>query len=297
MSSLSEVDRLETSADRSTEDDVDVQSNVSGGGVRRRIGVVAAQVALIGAFLAAWQWLPTVNALSEWTPVFDRVFVSSPETVATRLHDLLLSRGADAETPIWSYLWSTISASLLGLGIGLGLGAAFGLVLGSSRLTSDILRPFMVAMNATPRIALIPIVMIIFGPTFKASVLVSVMVTFFIAFFNAYEGARTVTPQLIHNATILGASRWQVMRHIRLPYVLAWTIAALPLAATFSLTTVVVGELLIGSPGLGRLLGVATSNADATFTFALVILLTVVALLTVAGADLITKRLLHWWGK
>ena len=263
--------------------------------VPRRVWITAVQLAVLVLFLAAWQWLPTIPWLSEKSHVFDSFFVSSPSKIFQRLRDLF--SGQQSVTPIWTYIWNTISASTLGLVIGMSLGAAFGLFLGSSAVLSDILRPFLVALNAIPRIALIPIVVVLFGPTTLGSITVSVMVTFFVAFFNAYEGARSVSPPLLQNAALLGASRAGIMRYVRLPYVLAWTIAALPLAATFSVIAVVTGELLIGAPGLGLLLGNATSTADATLTFSLVIILSVLGLVTVLIADRISKRVLHWWAK
>jgi NitT/TauT family transport system permease protein len=264
---------------------------------RRRAGILAAQVLLVAAVLCAWEWLPQIDWLADRSHIFDPFFISSPSRVGTRLYDLLAGRGADEHVPIWHYTWNTLASSMLGLLIGLFAGGLLGLLLGSSKVASDILRPFVVAMNAIPRIALIPIVMILFGPTFQSSVVVAVMITFFIGFFNAYEGARTVAPQLIQNAVILGASRTKVMLNIRMPYVLAWTIAALPLAATFSLTTVVFAELLVGSPGLGRQLGIATNYLDSTLTLALAVMLSVMGVLVVIAADLVTKRVLHWWGK
>jgi NitT/TauT family transport system permease protein len=261
----------------------------------RRLQITGIQLALLLLFLAAWQWLPSIPWLASQSHVFDSFFVSSPSKIAQRLGELF--SGQDSVTPIWTYIWNTISASTIGLVIGMCLGGAFGLLLGSSALLSDIFRPFLVALNAIPRIALIPIVVVLFGPTTLGSITVSVMVTFFVAFFNAYEGARSVAPQLIQNATLLGAGRGGIMRHVRLPYVMAWTIAGLPLAATFSVIAVVTGELLIGAPGLGLLLGNATSTADATLTFSLVIILSTLGLVTVLIADQISRRVLHWWAK
>jgi NitT/TauT family transport system permease protein len=263
--------------------------------VARRLWITGIQLGLLLIFLAAWQWLPSIPWLARQSHVFDSFFVSSPTKIAQRLRELFA--GQDSVTPIWTYIWNTISASTIGLAIGMSLGAAFGLLLGSSAVLSDIFRPFLVALNAIPRIALIPIVVVLFGPTNLGSITVSVMVTFFVAFFNAYEGARSVAPQLIQNAGLLGAGRAGIMRHVRLPYVVAWTIAALPLAATFSVIAVVTGELLIGAPGLGLLLGNATSTADATLTFSLVIILSVLGLVTVLTADQISRRVLHWWAK
>jgi NitT/TauT family transport system permease protein len=263
--------------------------------LRRRLWITAIQLSLLVSFLAAWEWLPTVPWLANQSHVFDSFFVSAPSRVVHRLGDLLL--GQNSVTPVWDYVWNTISSSTIGLVIGMCLGAGMGLLLGSSRLLSDVFRPFLVAFNAIPRIALIPIVVVLFGPTSLGSISVSVMVTFFVVFFNAYEGARSVAPQLIQNVELLGAGRTGVMRYVRLPYVMAWTIAALPLAATFSVIAVVTGELLIGAPGLGFLLGQATQTADATLTFSLVIILSVVGLGTVLIADQVSKRVLHWWAK
>ncbi|HEV7679854.1 MAG TPA: ABC transporter permease subunit [Candidatus Dormibacteraeota bacterium] len=261
----------------------------------RRLWITLAQLALVAAFLAAWQWLPTIPWLAEKSHVFDSFFVSSPSKIVARLRDLFF--GPPGVTPIWTYIWNTMSASTLGLVIGLTLGGVLGLILGSSAVLSDIFRPFLVALNAIPRIALIPIVVVLFGPTSLGSITVSVMVTFFVAFFNAYEGARSVAPPLIQNAQVLGAGRAAIMRYVRLPYVIAWTVAALPLAATFSVISVVTGELLIGAPGLGLLLGNATSTADATLTFSLVVILSALGVVTVLIADQISKRVLHWWAK
>jgi NitT/TauT family transport system permease protein len=261
----------------------------------RRLWVTLAQLALVAAVLAAWQWVPTIPGLAERNHIFDSFFVSSPSRIFLRLRDLFV--GQNAGTPIWTYIWNTMSASTLGLVIGMVLGAALGLLLGSSGLLSDIFRPFLVALNAIPRIALIPIVVVLFGPTAMGSITVSVMVTFFVAFFNAYEGARSVAPQLIQNAQVLGAGKGAIMRHVRLPYVIAWTVAALPLAATFSVISVVTGELLIGARGVGLLLGNATSTADATLTFSLVVILSALGVVTVLVADQISRRVLHWWAK
>jgi NitT/TauT family transport system permease protein len=263
-------------------------------GLRRRTLVWLFRVALLVIVLAAWQWLPTVSWLSTRYNIFDRFFVSSPSEIGSSLWNLMFG---ESNTPIWSYTWHTMSASIVGLVIGMVLGGLFGLALGSSPLASEIFRPFIVALNATPRIAFIPIVVLLWGASLTGSVVVSLMITFFVAFFNAYEGARTVSPPLIQNATVLGASKYSIMWHIRLPYVLAWTLASLPLAATFSVVTVVTGEVLIGSPGLGRLLVTATSTANATLTFVLVVVLAVLGFALVTVAELLTRRLLHWWGK
>lgn len=269
------------------------------GGLRRllggRLGIIAAQAVVLGLTLAAWQWLPSIQWLSDQSKVFDRYFVSSPSLIAERLWNLLFSPELRGLT--WEYIWLTVNASLVGLVIGMVSGGVLGLAVAANDWMSSVFHPFAVALNAIPRIALIPVIVVVLGPTFQASVMISVIVVFFIAFFNAFEGARTVSPNLTNNARIMGASGLQIMRRVRAPYAAAWTMASLPLAGTFSVIAVITGEILTGSGGLGSLIVRSTSTADATLTFAVVVLLSLIGVAVVGVAGQIKSRVLHWWGK
>jgi NitT/TauT family transport system permease protein len=256
--------------------------------------VIVLQVAILVVFLTAWQFLPQVTALRGSVYFLDPYFISSPPKVA--LEVIALANGANGIAPIWPYAQRTLLATLVGTLIGMSLGAFIGLFLGSSIFWNRVLRPYIVGINAVPRIALIPIVAVVAGPTLAASIVIAILVVFFVAFFNAYEGARTVPVDQIRNAQLLGATRPQVMIRIRMPYALAWTLAAFPLGVTFGLLTVVTGELLTGYAGLGRLIELATVSGDSTLTFGTVVYVTIFGLAIVGGAEFIKRRVLHWWG-
>lgn len=261
----------------------------------RRARVRLTQAGIVAVALLGWQFLPQISALQDVSKAFDPYFVSSPALVAHKLGDLFT--GADGSPLIWSYVFPTVLASLLGTVIGMVLGALCGLVLSNFAFASETLRPFIIAINATPRVALVPIIVIVFGPTLGSSVIVSVLVVFFVAFFNAYEGGTSVREELVQNARLLGAGDWKVLTTIRLPFVMAWTLAGLPLAVTFAVITVVTAEILTGYPGLGSLLLQASTTADSSLTFAVVLVLAVVGVVIVVAADAVRNRILHWWGK
>jgi NitT/TauT family transport system permease protein len=258
-------------------------------------GVLFIQTSIVVAVLAAWEYLPKIHALSSRTHLLDPFFISSPSMVAHRLGELIW--GDQSTTPLLSYAWNTISSALLGLVLGMLAGILVGMLLGSVKFLSDIFRPFIIFLNTIPKVAIIPIILLLCGPTFKGTLLTAVMTVFIVTFFNAYAGAQSVQPHLIQNATLLGAKRHHVMFRVRFPYVVAWTVSILPLAATYSIIMVVTAEILIGVPGLGRLISNATTAADATLTFSLVVILALVGSITVGVASLITRRYLHWWAK
>lgn len=262
--------------------------------MRARSPVWLTQIALLLVFLLAWQYLPQIPALKATSHVFDSYFVSSPVRIAKELGNLMT--GSEGSPLIWGYVWSTVYASLLGTLIGMVAGAAFGLVLSNFRFLSEVMRPFVIGMNAVPRIALVPIIVIVFGPNQVSCVIISVLVVFFVAFFSAYEGGTSVRQELVQNARLLGASNWRILTAIRLQFVLAWTLASLPLSVTFAVISVVTAEILTGVPGMGSLLGTAAVTGNAALTFGVVIMLAVVGVIITLAADAIRGRVLHWWG-
>jgi NitT/TauT family transport system permease protein len=263
---------------------------------RRLIGngpVLLGQLAILAAILAAWQFLPEIGALRSASSVFNPFFVSSPQRVFEELVDL--ASGSHGAPSVWPYLWQTVKSTILGLAIGVALGASVGLLLSNSPAARRVLSPFIVVLNATPRIALIPIFVIIAGPTTTASVLTAVAVVFFLVFYNAYSGGLAVPREVLQNARLLGASRIELMRTVRLPYVLVWTFASLPNAISFGLVAVVTAELLTGQLGMGSLLESSISSVDATLTFAVVVILAAAGVIAVTAAEAARKRALHWW--
>lgn len=258
----------------------------------RRAWIWVLRAAVVAVLLLAWQFLPSIGWLSDHLRFFDRFFISSPADVARKVGDMLTGGGG---TPvIWPYLEATVGATLLGSAIGIVLGMLAGLATSSNKTLGDVLGFFIVAANSVPRIALIPIVVLLAGIGFATSVTATVMVVFFLAYFNAFEGGQRVPVAILDNATVMGTSRARVMQRIRFPYVVLWTSAAIPNAVSFGLITTVTTELLSGARGVGQLLLVAISNLDATGTFAVVVFLSVVGLVLLSASDWLKRRILHW---
>lgn len=242
-------------------------------------------------FLLVWEYAPHWQGLKDRVHWVDPFFISSPSRVYHELDYLFTgTRGPS----VWPYLENTLKGTFLGTAIGLAIGLAAGAILSDNPRLAQIVAPFITMLNSIPRIALIPIVVLIVGPTLQASIISAVLVVTFIAFFNALQGGRSVPVNVLQNARLLGANRRQVMLRVRFPYVLMWTFAALPNAIAFGLLTVVTAELLTGSQGMGNLVFSATTNVDATLSFAVVVILSFVGVVIVSVMERLKRRLLHW---
>jgi len=243
--------------------------------------------------LAAWQWVPSIPRIARTLAFEDPFFISSPSRVAVELYDLFT--GAHGTPPIWDPLYRTVATAVTGAALALVVGAGFGLVCSNWSLVNRVVRPYVVLFNAFPKVALIPIIVLVVGSSVTADTTTAFIIVFFLVFFNAYEGGSSVVPEMLDNARILGAGWRDQMLLVRWPFVTAWTFAALPNAIAFGLVGTVTAELFTGGAGIGQVLIVALNTSNADLTFAVAVVLGAVGVTATLTADAVRRRLLHWW--
>jgi NitT/TauT family transport system permease protein len=255
--------------------------------------VLLLRVAIVVVGLALWEFVPRIPGIRDVMPVFDPFFISAPTRLAVELWNL--TTGAAGQASIWEPLTMSVSTALAGTLLGALVGIFAGLAVSNWPLLDAVSRPFLVVLNAIPRIALIPIIVLIVGGSWKAGVLTSGIIVFFLIFYNAHAGASSVSLQTIQNAELLGSSKWRVMFKVRFPYALAWTMAQAPNAVAHGLVGTITGELFIGGRGMGYLLALAIDNQNATLLFGIVTFLAVIGVILVLGSSWLSRKLLPWW--
>jgi NitT/TauT family transport system permease protein len=199
-----------------------------------------------------------------------------------------------ASGEIWAHLWVTLVETMLAFFIGTVFGVIIGLWLALSPITSAILDPYIKGFNAMPRIILAPIFAVWFGLGIASKVALGVTLVFFIVFFNVYQGVREVSPNVLANARILGASPRQLLRHVYLPSALSWVFASLHNSVGLAFVGAVVGEYLGSASGVGYLILQAEGVFDINTVFAGILLLTGFALVLDWVVGLVERRLMVW---
>jgi NitT/TauT family transport system permease protein len=260
---------------------------------RHRIEIHSWQVVIVVVVLAAWEWLPQIPGAKGTAPVLDRFFISSPSAIIRQIW--YLAAAAHNVPSIWPALGRTVITSVVGTVAAIIIGGLAGLLLGNYRSLAEIFAPFISALNAVPRIALIPVIVLIAGSSSVADAVTGFTVVFFLVFFSAFEGSRGVAYEMTEMMRIFGASRTGIMFRVRLPYAGAWVFVNLPNIISHGLVGVVTAELFSGGSGMGNLLVTAVDTADSTLTFGLVFYLALVGLILILGAGLLRDRLLSWW--
>jgi NitT/TauT family transport system permease protein len=173
-------------------------------------------------------------------------------------------------------------------------GLVIGLWLALNPVASALCDPYIKALNSMPRVILAPIFSVWFGLDIASKVALGVTLVFFIVFFNVYQGVREVSPTVLANARILGASQRQLLRHVYVPSATSWVFASLHNSVGLAFVGAVVGEYLGSSRGVGYLILQAEGTFDINTVFAGILVLTAFALVLDYIVGLAEKRLMVW---
>lgn len=272
----------ESEFEAETEDQILARSRK--GTRRRRTRIWNLRIALVLLWLGAWELTASL-----W---IDPFFYSKPSLIWNRLVEWF-TQGTQFGS-VWLQIYTTVQEAVIGFVMGTVAGVVLGVLLGRSRYWSEVLAPFIKALNAVPRIVLASLFIIWFGLGLSSKVATVVVLVFFAVFFNAFTGAREVDGNIINNARILGASRTRILTSIVLPSATSWILSSLHTAFGFALIGAVVGEYAGSSKGLGLLISNAQGTFDAAGIYAGMIIITVVALLAEWVIGVAEARLLKW---
>ena len=259
-----------------------------------RLRVLAWQVLILAVVLVGWQYLTGIKAVSRTPGLYwiDPFFISRPSAIAERFVYLMSPR---VRLTIWQMALSTVQSTVWGFLAGVSTGFVAGLVLGRSDRLARVFQPYIVAFNSLPRIALVPLITMIFGFGLLAKIVLAWSIVFFIVFFNTFQGARSVDADLIHSARFLGASERQIMTSVIVPSALAWTFASLTPSISFALIGVV-GEFIGGESGggLGYLIIQSLGTLNAADMMVALFVLGAIGIVMALGIKQLEARLLQW---
>ena len=257
--------------------------------------LLAWQLVLLLALFGTWHVLTTPGLIA---PIFFEneqqaaFFFGEPIKIFARVWDWFV-RSAD----IYEHLGVTLIETVLAFSIGTLAGLAMGMWLALSPVVGAILDPYIKALNSMPRVILAPIFSVWFGLGIASKVALGVTLVFFIVFFNVYQGVKEVSPVVLANARMLGASHRQLLRHVYLPSATSWVFSSLHTSVGLAFVGAVVGEYLGSSRGVGYLILQAEGTFDINTVMAGILVLTVFALVLDWAVGSIERKLMKWQPK
>lgn len=244
-----------------------------------------AMLALLLAFLAVWQLVYSFDLISQ-------IILSSPmDTISDMVFvgGNLLTGGY-----MLAALWVTTQEVLAGFALATIIGFLLGLLVGETTFGERVVMPYLVAINAMPKVAFAPLFVSWLGFGIASKVALAA----FIALFPVIVGTATGLYAADKNALTLfrsmGAGRWQTLLSLKLPAGMPHFFAGLKNAAVLAVVGAVVGEFLGGGKGFGELIRIAASQLQTPRVFSLIIYLSLLGLGTFGTIVWLQRRLIFW---
>lgn len=241
-------------------------------------------VVVVLAILAFWQ------AAVSWWQLLPASFLPPPTAVGEAFGELL------ARDTFWEAISFSLVNMLIGVAIAVVVGVSVGLAVGWFPLLRLSVAPFIWLLYTTPKVALAPVIILVFGLGVESKVVLVFLLAVFPILLNTLEGVETVSPSLINASRVFGVNGVALGRKVILPSTFPFILAGLQRGAVLGFTGEILGEFLGGSRGIGHILQISVYDYSLDLALA-VVLVTII----VANALLITinvmRRVLAPWSK
>jgi sulfonate transport system permease protein len=247
---------------------------------KRRVDLALA-IATPVLLIALWQ----LAAEENW---IDPQIFTPPSGIASAAGSLA-SSGV-----LFSDLGVTVARLLVGYVIGAAAGILVGILLGLTRPLRAALSPLFTALYAVPQIALLPLLLVIFGVGETAKVLTVVLVTFFVLQINASAAVRAIDPRILEAATAYKATGPKLFRHVVLPACLPAIFTGLRVSIALGLVVITATEFVASNNGLGFLVWNSWQLFEPNDMYVGLVVIALVGVILTAVISLLERVSLPW---
>ncbi len=237
--------------------------------------------AIFVIFLVFWE-------VAARTGLIDPFIGSSPFRVASTIARLYTSGD------LFMHIGITLFETVIGFVLGTLLGTLVAILFWWSKTVSRILDPYLVVLNALPKIALGPILIVWFGSGIKSIIVMGLFISLIVTIMSVLAGFNEISDEKQLLMRTLGAKKLQILTMVVLPASVPTIISALKISVGMSWVGVIVGEYLVSRSGLGYLIVYGGQVFKLDLVMASIAVLCVLAALMYYGVSYAEKRLVQW---
>jgi NitT/TauT family transport system permease protein len=237
------------------------------------------QIVIFLLFFSSWE----ISSQKRW---IDPLLFSSP----SKIWDLFLEKLQDGS--LMSNLGVTLTETIFGFILGTLLGTLLAALLWWSPMLSKIVDPYLVILNAMPKVALGPILIVALGPGYPSIIAMGAIISVIITTIVVYTSFKEVDPNYLKVLQTFGATRLQCFKEAILPASFPTIISTLKVNVGLSWVGVIVGEFLVSSRGLGYFIIYGFQVFNFTLVFLSLLVIAVVATIMYQLVELLEKKLI-----
>jgi ABC-type nitrate/sulfonate/bicarbonate transport system permease component len=194
----------------------------------------------------------------------------------------------------WTALGQTVAGWAIGLSVAVVAGVVIGILIGSNPALRSATGSTIEFLRPIPSVALIPLAVLLYGTQMRSTLILVIYASFWQMLIQVIHGVQDVDPVAADTARSYRFGFARRVRSLIWPTALPYVVTGFRLAAAVALVLEITGELVIGTPGLGKLIGVAQSSGAVPSMYALVIVTGGLGVIVNLIARAAERRLLRW---
>jgi ABC-type nitrate/sulfonate/bicarbonate transport system permease component len=262
-------------------------ADTAGSRARRRLRRDGALLPVAGIVVALglWQAVAAMHFLGIWTN-----YISDPVSTVKAGYDMT------ASGELWANAKNSLSAFGIGFALSVGIGIPIGMLMGWNRTVRQLLEPPMMALNATPRLALLPVIVVWLGIGVKSTVVVVFLDAVIPVIVNGMAGIRDVDVKLVQVARSFGAGRRELFAKVLLPASTPALLTGVRLGVSRGVLGVIVAQLYVSTVGIGYLISNYGEQFQVDQIMFLVLLVAVFAYVINLALARLERRFESWRG-
>ena len=247
---------------------------------REKWKIALLRISILVIFIGVWE----VAAHMKW---IDPFLTSSPSRIVNSIVDFV--KGGTLMTHVWVTCYETI----LGFTLGTILGVLISVMLWSSKTISKVLDPYLVVLNALPKVALAPIIIFWVGNGVSAIIVITLLISIVTTIISISTGFNEVDSGKLLLMKTFGASKIQILTHLIFPSSIPTIISSLKINVGLSWVGVIMGEFLVAREGLGFLIVYGGQIAQLDMVMMSIVILSIIAFLMYGMVALLEMKIVN----
>jgi NitT/TauT family transport system permease protein len=218
----------------------------------------------------------------------DPLLFSPPSVVLVEFRDLLATGRLQDAAII------TMQALFLGYFLAVLCGIPFGIAMGVLPRLGDILQPYLYAIFSTPRVVVVPLIVVWFGIGFEARLFLVFFWSAIAISVNTAQGVRNANPELVEVARSFRVSRTQLARHVLIPGAIPFVLAGLRIGAERAIVGVIIAEMFLQIVGLGGIIREGSADLEPARMLCAVVVIALMGTIIITALDALENRFQSW---
>ena len=241
-----------------------------------KIGII--RIAILVIFIALWEVAAKLKLI-------DPFLTSSPSRIVKSLISFV--NGGT----LFRHIWVTCYETIIGFMLGTILGVIIAIILWASKTASKVLDPYLVVLNALPKVALAPIIIFWVGNGTPAIITIALLISIVTTIISVLTGFKEVDKGKILLMKTFRANKWQILRYLIFPACIPVIISALKINVGLSWVGVIMGEFLVAREGLGFLIIYGGQIAQLDMVMMSIVILSLIAFIMYEIVAVIENKL------